>query len=100
MKILSRLTPSIWKNHFLGYRASILLINSIINTINKEDLAPSLQVVAIDSISGGVEAYIYSKFPILGIQWHTDRKSPDPKFNKELISMFLMAKSWNKHHEN
>mgnify|MGYP000656805013 CR=1 FL=1 len=65
------------------------------NTISKEDLAPSLKEVAIDSIYGGVEACIHRKFPILGIQWHPDRKSPDPKFNKELISMFLKAKSWN-----
>ena len=59
------------------------------NTIEQEDLAIDLNVVAIDSTFGNIEAFVHNRLPILGIQWHPDRKSPDPGFNKQFISTFL-----------
>ena len=66
------------------------LVNQFHNhTIEPEDLARDLEVLAIDSSFGNIEAFVHNHLPILGIQWHPDRLSPDPEFNKQLISMFL-----------
>jgi len=58
-------------------------------TIEPEDLAIDLKVIAIDSSAGNIEAFIHSRFNVLGVQWHPDRKSPNPEFNNKLISMFI-----------
>ena len=84
------------ENHFILIKKPIFglkgeyFVNKFHNhNIEPEDLGLGLEVVAIDSSSGNIEAFIHGQFPVLGVLWHPDRKSPDPEFNKELISMFL-----------
>ena len=59
------------------------------NTIEHDDLAEDLNVFATGLPDENVEAFVHNLYPILGIQWHPDRISPDPQFNRELISRFF-----------
>ena len=85
------------RNHSILIKKSLFglkgeyLVNQFHNyTIEEDDLAMDLEVVAVDISSGNIEAFVHKRRPVLGIQWHPDRASPDIEFNKELISMFIM----------
>lgn len=55
-----------------------------------EDLSPRLKVFAL-SKNGVVEGFYHPSKPIVGIQWHPERKSPSADFDKKLI-LNLFAK--------
>ncbi|MBF0215761.1 MAG: gamma-glutamyl-gamma-aminobutyrate hydrolase family protein [Candidatus Omnitrophica bacterium] len=50
-------------------------------------VSPELKVLAV-SITSGVEALCHTKYPILGVQWHPERKSPDSYVNDALVTAF------------
>lgn len=49
-----------------------------------EDLSPKLKAFAL-SPKGVVEGYYHITYPIIGIQWHPERKNPSANFDKKLI---------------
>jgi putative glutamine amidotransferase len=51
-------------------------------------LSKELKVVA-ESSDGVIEAIYHKKYPIMGIEWHPERKSPDDKSNKKIIEAFF-----------
>jgi len=57
--------------------------------ISKSGLAGCLEAIALDEEFGVVEGYVHRELPMLGIQWHPERPSPDEGFNRGLITGFL-----------
>ena len=53
--------------------------------IKKSCLADCFDVLATDSDFGNIEGCIHKDLPIIAIQWHPERTSPDPEINKRLI---------------
>lgn len=80
----------------------ILGKNSIINSyhnfgITKELLSPKLKAFAICSDQKVIEGIYHPDLPIVGIQWHPERFSPDSEFNEKLVRMFMEKKLfWKK----
>jgi putative glutamine amidotransferase len=69
----------------LGVRSSV---NSYHNWgVVEKDLAPDLRAFAL--ADGLVEGWFHSSLPIAGVQWHPERKSPDPVLNEKLVMAFV-----------
>lgn len=56
--------------------------------VTEETLAPGLKVIA-KSDAGVVEALYHPELPLLGIQWHPERKNPDPRLGAALLHHWL-----------
>ena len=75
--------------------------NTIVNSfhedaIHEDILSPSLNAFAIAN-DGVIEAFFHPEYPIVGIQWHPERESPDQEFNSRLIKSFIEKTGyWNK----
>jgi len=64
--------------------------------ITKKTLSKELNSFA-ESEDGIIEGISHPKYPIAGIQWHPERKSPDNKINTLLFESFLKHKLfWEK----
>jgi len=76
-------------DHFgrkLGKKAKV---NSFHNYgITKKDLSKSLEAIA-STEQGVIEAVYHPNLPILGLEWHPERLSPDDKINDLIIDSFL-----------
>ena len=69
--------------------AEVLSTNSFHNQgVTKGTLAPCLKAIAM-SKAGVVEALYHPDLPVLGIQWHPERKGPDPRIGSELLRQWL-----------
>ncbi len=71
-----------------------VMVNSFHNQgLTEKELSPQLQVfVATDE--GIVEGFYHASLPIVGVQWHPERKSPDEEFNEKLIRAFVKGEGW------
>jgi putative glutamine amidotransferase len=63
-------------------------VNSFHNWgFTREELGKDLKPFAMaDEV---VEGFYHEKYPIVGILWHPERASPDPKLNKRITTAFL-----------
>ena len=60
-----------------------------------EGLSNEFDVFAITD-EGVIEAIAHQKHPILGIQWHPERLSPNPELNRLLVrKTFLEQGFWH-----
>ncbi len=50
-----------------------------------DQISKELEVLAISVSSGLVEALCHKEYPIVGIQWHPERKSPDNQVNDIIL---------------
>lgn len=57
--------------------------------IRRDQVPSSFDIFAMDSEYDVVEGIIHKDLPILGINWHPERKSPDIELNKIIIHGFL-----------
>lgn len=53
-----------------------------------DELSSKLKVFAQTS-KGIIEGIYHPSLPIVGIQWHPERKSPEEEFNKKIIQTFI-----------
>jgi len=68
-------------------------VNSYHNQAVLEDnLAAGLRIFALARDTKIVEGLYHEEHPIAGMQWHPERKSPEPDFNKLLIKAFMDRK--------
>lgn len=64
-------------------------VNSYHNQgLRVNELSPKLKVFAQTS-NGIIEGIYHPSLPIVGIQWHPERKSPEEEFNKKIIQAFI-----------
>lgn len=61
--------------------------------ISTKHLAPSLSCFA-RSEDGLVEGYYFDNQPLVGMQWHPERESPDQEFNQALVRAFVAGSGW------
>lgn len=74
----------------LGAKARV---NSYHNQgLRKEELSPQLQAFAV--AGEVIEGFYHHNLPIVGVQWHPERKSPDEMFNEKLIKAFVKGDLW------
>ncbi len=59
------------------------------NGIRRTKVASTFDVFAVDSDYDVVEGIIHKDLPIIGINWHPERDSPDDEFNKRIIKGFF-----------
>ena len=65
--------------------------------VRKNQIAPCLKAIAISSKDKIIEAVYHPKLPIVGIQWHPERKGSSPEDDKKLIDAFVNRKLyWSK----
>lgn len=57
--------------------------------IRTNQVAKCFDILAIDKNFDVVEAIVHRDLPIIGIQWHAERESPDAEFNRLLITRFF-----------
>lgn len=57
--------------------------------VSKADVAAPFNIFAEDLDFGVVEGIVHSELPIMGIQWHPERASPDEPFNEKIIKNFF-----------
>ena len=60
-----------------------------------EGVSPKLKVVAVSEEGGVVEAVRHQEQPIMGVQWHPERKSPEEDVNDIIIELFK-SKAFNR----
>ena len=53
-----------------------------------EQISKELDILAV-SEDGVVEALRHKKYPIVGIQWHPERKSPDDRLNSVIAESLI-----------
>lgn len=71
--------------HSVKINGKIIKVNSYHNHgILLSSLAPAFKVLA-ETQNGLVEAFYHPRKPILGLQWHPERKNPSESLNKSLI---------------
>lgn len=64
-------------------------VNSYHNQgIDSDSLSAELKLFA-QTFDGIIEGLYHPKFPIAGIQWHLERKSPDNAVNSKIIKAFI-----------
>lgn len=74
----------------LGLRDRASVVNHYhLHAITPDELAPGLQPLALDLDLGTVEAALHDSLPLLCLQWHPERPSPDDDFNIRLLKSFL-----------
>ena len=61
------------------------------------DLPGDLRAFAVDAAGDVVEGALHRTLPLLGLQWHPERKSPDPDFNRNVLHRFLADKDEGHH---
>lgn len=59
------------------------------NGIRKAQIAPTFDIFALDSECDVIEGIVHKNLPILGINWHPERESPDNEINKIIIKGFF-----------
>lgn len=70
-----------------------ILVNSFHNQgITKKMLSSKLKDFAVCEGDNTIEAAYHPDYPIAGITWHPERKSPDAKANEKLVKAFLDRK--------
>lgn len=76
---------------------SKVMVNSFHNQgLTQKELSPQLRMFAV-SDEGIVEGFYHPSLPLVGIQWHPERRSPDTAFNEKLIAAFVNGESfWSK----
>lgn len=63
----------------------------------ENNIAGNLNVLAISGKDGIVEAIAHNDYPIVGIQWHPERKGSSPKTDEKIINSFKKRKSlWSR----
>ena len=83
---------------FFGKKTIIkTTINSYHNQgLTEKELSSALLSFAV-STEGIIEGFYHPALPIVGIQWHPERSSPDKEFNRKLVSAFVTKKFyWKK----
>ena len=86
------------KQGFFGKKTIIkTTINSYHNQgLTEKELSSALLPFAV-STEGIIEGFYHPALPIVGIQWHPERSSPDQEFNRKLVSAFVNRKFyWKK----
>ncbi len=69
-------------------------VNSYHNQgLTEKELSSQLRAFAV-SAEGIVEGFYYPSLPIVGVQWHPERNSPDEEFNKKLMKAFVDKELW------
>lgn len=59
------------------------------HAITTDQLAAGFQPLALDPDFGTVEAALHDSLPLLCLQWHPERPSPDDSFNFRLLESFF-----------
>jgi len=86
------------RNHEIAFQSAARLkhgmqkgnVNSYHNQgIKPEQVAEGFEILALDPEFNVVEAMIHKTYPLLALQWHPERSSPDEKLNQKLIQHFL-----------
>ena len=73
---------------------SKVMVNSFHNQgLTQKELSPQLRMFAV-SDEGIVEGFYHPSLPLVGIQWHPERRSPDTEFNEKLVRMFVQGEGW------
>ncbi|HLD80238.1 MAG TPA: gamma-glutamyl-gamma-aminobutyrate hydrolase family protein [Candidatus Nanoarchaeia archaeon] len=73
---------------------SKVMVNSFHNQgLTQKELSPQLRMFAV-SDEGIVEGFYHPSLPLVGIQWHPERRSPDMVFNEKLVRMFVQGEGW------
>lgn len=85
-----KIVDSKWKNLIGKHRVNTNSFHR--QGLIMDQLSKELKVLAISESSGLVEALCHKKYPIVGIQWHPERKSPDNQVN-DIIMKSLKDKS-------
>ena len=76
---------------FLGKDKTI--VNSYHNKgVNEKTLSKELKVFAISEKDKIIEGIFHPKYPIIGIEWHPERESPDEEINKKIINASIDKK--------
>ncbi len=69
-------------------------VNSFHNqALTEKELSSNLQAFAV-SDEGIIEGFNHSSLPLVGVQWHPERESPDEEFNAQLVKAFVEGKLW------
>lgn len=84
------------KNHELkivdknDYFSDSVMVNSFHNqAILKDMVAKDLKIWGICPGDDSIEALYHPDYPIAGITWHPERKSPDMDFNAKILKAFV-----------
>lgn len=65
-------------------------VNHYHNVGMRQSMVPSeFDIFAMDTEYDVVEGMLHKSLPILAVQWHPERKSPDNDLNKRIIQSFL-----------
>ena len=71
-------------------RRKVILVNSFHHhAVKVNQLSKHLLAKGLSSSGDYVEYFAHEKLPIIGIQWHPERKMKSKKFNDDLFSKFL-----------
>jgi putative glutamine amidotransferase len=74
----------------LDWPSQSVMVNGYHNHgVTSKTLSPDLAPVAIDMPYDVVEAARHVSLPVLALQWHPERASPQPEINRLLIERFL-----------
>jgi putative glutamine amidotransferase len=57
--------------------------------LRRAHVAPGFEVFAVDAEYDVVEGVLHRELPVLGVQWHPERPSPDEALNEQLVRGFL-----------
>ena len=78
-----------------GTKLKELIGNSSVSTnsfhkqgLTEKQISQELEVLAVSEADGVVEAVSHKAHPIVGIQWHPERKSPDDHVNSAILESF------------
>lgn len=83
---------TILKDEFKEIFGERKTVNSYHNWgMKQKELAKELKAFAV-SPEGVIEGIYHPELPILGVQWHPERKNPEPEFNRRLIKRFFGEK--------
>ena len=70
------------------------MVNSFHNQgLTEKELSSHLRAFAV-SDEGIVEGFHHTSLPIVGVQWHPERESPDEEFNDKLVKAFVEKELW------
>lgn len=72
------------------YRTEVITVNSFHNQgIYLNNLADGLLPFAVVPEDNTVEGVFHLEYPIIGIMWHPERKSPSSKFDKDIFEYLI-----------
>lgn len=74
-----------------------LLVNSFHDQgFTAKEISPDFSIFAETTRDGVVEGIFHNKYPILGIQWHPERKNSDSEFDVWLFESIFKNNMYNK----